>query len=216
MGSATPIVFPEPLYRNTAPNSSGQPWVALEDAGSSSQAPSLELELRIELIQRTRSWKYVGVCQKCPKQAFQPHVQAQEELQLQETGIARRIHGRIQTIILPFSLTRWYAGGRGRRLAKPGHRCLQTSDGGTRQSLAWLVGLRKFSRHNTHLLEKNRTKDGADPLQPPQGESHTSRGTAPESYPILHQRWQSFFLPAPGGMACLRRRAQERNVQFKE
>lgn len=45
---------------------------------------------------------------------------------------------------------------------------------------------------------------------------HTSRKTAPESYLILHQRWQSFFLPAPGGTARLRRRVQEGNVQFKE
>jgi len=90
-------------------------------------------------------------------------------------GSSKKILCRIQTIILPFSLTRWYAGGRGRRLAKPGHRCLQTSDGGTQQSLAWLAGLGKFSRHDTHLLEENRFKDAADPLQPPQESPTTPR-----------------------------------------
>lgn len=82
-------------------------------------------------------------------------------------GIATRIPGQIPSILVPFSLTRWCEGGRGRRLAEPGHRCPQTSAGGTRQSLAWLAGPGKFSRHSTHLLEKNGSKAVAEPLQPP-------------------------------------------------
>lgn len=85
------------------------------------------------------------------------------------------IHGGIQTITLPFSLTRWYAGGRGRLLAKRGHRCPQTSDGGTRQSLAWLVGLREFSRHDAHLLEEKRSKDAVD-LPHPRYRAPTATG----------------------------------------
>lgn len=87
----------------------------------------------------------------------------------------QRFHERIQAVVLPFSLTRWSAGGRGRRLAKPGHRCPQTSAGGTQQSLAWLVGLRRFSRHDTHLLQKNRIKDAADPPTAPQESLTTMR-----------------------------------------
>lgn len=71
MGSATPIAFPVPLSRNIAPNSSGQYWVAQEDIGSSGQAFFLELELRRALLQTTNGWKYAGVHQKCPTEAFQ-------------------------------------------------------------------------------------------------------------------------------------------------
>lgn len=151
------LLFPEPC---TVTQPKLQPWVAQEDTRRSGQASSLEIELRRALMQTTRSWKYAGGCRKCPYKPFScicKHKNYSYKKQNQHA-----FHGGIQTITLPFSLTRWYAAGRGRLLAKRGHRCPQTSDGGTRQSLAWLAGLRKVSRHDAHLLEEKRSEDTVD------------------------------------------------------